>query len=64
MVIGAEVKFTHFMLEHNLPIAAADHAGLLFRSIFPESSIGSYYGSARTITTSKMLNDPGASLSE
>ena len=29
-VIGAEVKFTEFLLEHNLPIATADHAGPLF----------------------------------
>ena len=51
-VIGAEVKFTAFLLEHNLPIAAADHAGPLFRSMFPDSRIASYYGSARTKTTS------------
>ena len=52
MVIGAEVKFAAFLLEHNLPIAAADHAGPLFRSMFPDSRIASYYGSARTKTTS------------
>ena len=46
MVIGAEVKFAAFLLEHNLPIAAADHAGPLFRSMFPDSRIASYYGSA------------------
>jgi len=52
MVIGAEVKFAAFLLEHNLPIASADHAGPLFRSMFPDSKIASYYGSARTKTTS------------
>ena len=52
MVIGAEVKFAAFLLQHNLPIAAADHAGPLFHSMFPDSRIASYYGSARTKTTS------------
>ena len=42
-VIAAEVKFTAFLLEHNLPIATADHAGLLFRSMFPDSKVASYY---------------------
>ena len=51
-VIAAEVKFTAFFLEHNLPIATADHAGPLFRSMFPDSKIASYYASGRTKTTS------------
>lgn len=51
-VIGAEVMFAAFLLEHNLPIATADHAGQLFRSTFPDTKIASYYGSARTKTTS------------
>ena len=51
-VISAEVKFAAFMLEHNLPIATADHAGPLFRSMFPDSKIATYYGAARTKTTS------------
>lgn len=51
-VIGAEVKFTSFVLEHNLPIAVVDHAGPLFRSMFPDSKIAQYYGSGRTKTTS------------
>lgn len=46
------MKFAGFLLEHNLPIATADHAGPLFRSMFPDSKIASYYGSARTKTTS------------
>ena len=48
-VIGAEVKFTGFLLEHNLPIAASDHAGPLFKSMFPDSKIAHYYGCARTL---------------
>ena len=51
-VISAEVKFTAFLLEHNLPLAVADRAGPLFRSMFPDSKIASYYGCARTKTTS------------
>ena len=50
-VIGAEVKFTGFLLEHNLPIAVSDHAGPLFKSMFPDSKIAQYYGCARTKTT-------------
>ena len=51
-VISAEVKFTGVLLEHNLPIATADHAGPLFRFLFPDSKVESFYGSARTKTTS------------
>ena len=51
-VTSAEVKFAAFLLEHNLPIATADHAGPLFRSMFPDSKVASYYGCARTKTTS------------
>ena len=51
-VISAEVRFAAFLLEHNLPIATADHAGPLFRSMFPDSKVASYYGCARTKTTS------------
>ena len=50
-VIGAEVKFTGFLLEHNLPIAASDHAGPLFWSMFPDSKIAHYCGCARTKTS-------------
>ena len=49
-VTGAEVKFTGFLLEHNLPIATSDHAGPSFRSMFPDSKIAHYYGCARTKT--------------
>lgn len=51
-VVGAEVKFTGFLLEHNLPFAASDHAGPLFRSMFPDSQIARFYGCATTKTTS------------
>ena len=35
--IAAEVKFSNFLVEHNLPLATADHAGDLFRSMFLNS---------------------------
>ena len=49
--ISAEVKFTTFLIEHNVPLAAADHAGPLFRSMFPDSQTASLYGCGRTKTT-------------
>ena len=35
----AEVMFTDFIVEHNLAIAVSDHAGPLFRKMFPDSEI-------------------------
>lgn len=53
--LKAEVMVTNFLVQHNLPIATADHLGPLFRSIFPDSQIASKYSSART-KTSAILN--------
>ena len=56
-VTEAEIKFTHFLVEHNCPLAAANHAGKLFRSMFLSSSkhspqeIIQNYACARTKTT-------------
>ena len=50
-VIRAECLFTRSIVEHNLPIALADHAGPLFRKMFPDSEIAKKYGCARTKTT-------------
>ena len=50
-VISAEVAFTDFLVEHNVPLSAADHAGPLFRSMFPDSKVVKNYGCARTKTT-------------
>lgn len=50
-VIKAESLFTKFLLEHNLPLTAADHAGPLFKRMFPDSKIASKYRCARTKTT-------------
>ena len=38
-VIKAEVIITNFLVQHNLPIAAADHLGPLLKEIFPDSKI-------------------------
>ena len=42
---------TNFLVQHNLPIATADHLGPLFKAIFPDSQIASKYAAARTKTT-------------
>ena len=52
----AELKFTGFLAEHNLPIAAADHLGHLIRNCFPDSKIAQNYSCART-KASCLLND-------
>lgn len=49
--VNAEVMFANFIIEHNLPIAVADHAGPLFRKMFSDSEIAKKYASARTKTT-------------
>ncbi|XP_030853616.1 uncharacterized protein LOC105439660 [Strongylocentrotus purpuratus] len=48
----AEALFTGFLVEHNLPVAASDHAGPIFKKMFPDSNIATKYGSARTKTSS------------
>jgi hypothetical protein len=55
-IIAAEVKFTAFIVEHNLPIAVADLAGPLFTSMFPDSKIAAKNGCARTKTTAIINN--------
>ena len=58
-VTKAELLFTNFLIEHNLPLATADHAGPLFRKMFPDSKIAEKYACARTKTTAlnNMLAD-------
>ena len=48
-VTNAEVLFTGFLLEHNLPFEAASHAGHLFQ-MFPDSEIAMKYGCVTTKT--------------
>ena len=54
-----ELLFTNFLIEHNLPLATADHAGPLFWKMFPDSKIAEKYSRARTKTTAlnNMLAD-------
>ena len=49
-VARAEGLFAAFIVEHNVPIAVADHAAQLFRSMFPDSKIAKKFSSARTKT--------------
>lgn len=49
-VTNAEVLYTGYILEHNLPFEAAAHAGPLFRKMFPDSEIAKKYGCAATKT--------------
>uniref|UniRef100_H3AZH4 DUF4371 domain-containing protein n=1 Tax=Latimeria chalumnae TaxID=7897 RepID=H3AZH4_LATCH len=49
--ISNEVKFTAFLQEHNLTLEVSAHAGLLFRSMFPDKKIAEKYGCAVTKTT-------------
>lgn len=63
-IISAEVKFTAFIVEHNLPLAVADHAGPLFKSMFPDSNIAAKYGCARTKTTAIINNALSTELTE
>ena len=54
-VIRAETLFTSFVVEHNLPLSITDHAGPLFKKMFPDSDISKKYGCART-KTSNIVN--------
>ena len=51
-VTKAEMLFTHFLVEHNIPIAIADHARQLSKEMFGDSKVSSKYGCGRTKTTS------------
>jgi hypothetical protein len=50
-VTRAKLLFTSFLIEHNVALSAVDHAGSLFRMMFPDSELAKNYGSARTKTT-------------
>lgn len=50
-IIKAEMLFTSFIVEHNIPIAVADHAAPLFQAMFPDSEVAKQYSCARTKTT-------------
>jgi hypothetical protein len=50
-ISAAEMLFMWFLIEHNVPVSAADHAGPLFRQMFPDSKIAQGFQCARTKTT-------------
>ena len=51
-VTRAEIYFSMFVTEHNLPFFAADHFSKLCKVMFPDSKIAGEYSSGRTKTTS------------
>eukprot|EP00745_Piridium_sociabile_P013486 TRINITY_DN1993_c0_g1_i4.p1 TRINITY_DN1993_c0_g1~~TRINITY_DN1993_c0_g1_i4.p1 ORF type:complete len:336 (+),score=40.99 TRINITY_DN1993_c0_g1_i4:441-1448(+) len=50
-LIRAETLFANFLVEHNIALSASDHAGNLFRKMFPNSSTAQQFGCGRTKTT-------------
>ena len=56
-VTRAEVIVSNFVVQHNLPMATADHLELVFKTIFPDSKIASSYSSAITKTTTIVNED-------
>ena len=49
--VSAEMKFARFVVEHNLPIAVADHVTKLLPRMFPDSEIAQKFQCSRTKTT-------------
>ena len=49
--IRAETLMANFLVEHNIPFAAADHLSDLFKTMFPDSTIAANFASKRTKTT-------------
>lgn len=41
----------NLLVQHNIPIAVADHLGPMMKDVFPDSAIAKGYASARTKTT-------------
>ena len=50
-VMNAELLFMNFLVEHNIPMSAADHATALFKQMFPDSKIAEAFRCARTKAT-------------
>ncbi|GBN12322.1 hypothetical protein AVEN_250723-1 [Araneus ventricosus] len=49
-VIKAETLFVRFLIEHNIPLAASDHSGVLFTRMFPDSDIAKKFSCGHTKT--------------
>lgn len=45
------MKVANFMVEHNLPVAVANHLGSLFKDVFPDSKIAKHYACGSTKST-------------
>jgi hypothetical protein len=54
----------HFLVEHNVALAAADHTKELFKKMFPDSEIANNYSSARTKTKAIVKECAAASQAE
>ena len=54
-VTKAEVIFTNFVLEHNLPFSVADHFTDLCKQMFPDSEVAKLF-SCRRLKTTHILN--------
>ena len=61
-VMSAELLFTNFLVEHNILISAADHAGPLLKKMFPDSKIAQRFQCART-KTSVLIKHNASSIS-
>ena len=65
--IRTECLFTGFLVEHNLPLSVSDHAGPLFRKMFPKCEDAKRYGCGRTKTTAivgEMATHTGNTMAE
>ena len=50
-VTRAEIAMVNFLIEHNLPLAAADHATSMFNTVFVDSKIAKNFACRRTKAT-------------
>ena len=50
-ITGAELLWSRFIVEHNIPISVSDHATKLFKVMLPDSAIAMKFLSCRTKTT-------------
>ena len=53
--ISADVKITGFVQEHNLLLDVADHAGSLFRTMFPDGATTKTIQNNKHLTTLDLL---------
>ena len=53
-VVKAELFFSCFLVEHDLPLSTADQAAKLFMNMFPHSKIVNKYQCGRTKTTNML----------